>query len=771
MRAIADGAFANSKIKSIEIPYKVATIGKEAFKGSKLESIVVYGSALKEIGESAFEKTALKSVVLPESVLEIGKNAFNGSALEEITFGARVVEVGEGAFWNCASLKAINVSEKNMKFSSIAGNLYNKDGSKLYYYAAGKDASSFFASDVLVAIEKDAFLGAKLKNIVLPFLGANVDEPAAIGYLIGGKVPETLKEVTVTGGVIVDGAFEGCENLSKVSLVGSVSSVGEDAFKDCLGLMYVEYGDYITEVKADAFYMCHRLVEVKLGKSVKTIGARAFENCADLKTIVFSEKLEKIGNSAFSNCDSLTNVVIPDKVEKIGNSAFFDCDGLKSIAIGNSVASIGEFAFRSCGNLENISVNQNNEKYKSIEGNLYTKDGTTLVQYAVGKADPYFNVPNEVVEISAGAFEDGGDGLIGVTIGAGVKVIGEAAFAYCWNITNINVSEDNENYMSVDGNLYTKDGKTLIRYGVGKDESSFEVPSTVETIVEGAFFGEDDLVTLTVYFVGESVSTEKNGYLGHLFGARAYNDNATFVPESLKNVIVKECDAIGFGAFYGCNLEELTVPFVGNELNGVKNTHFGYIFGATSEENNATYVPETLKKVVVTDATVIANNAFKGCKYIEEIVLPVGVVSIGGNAFEACTSLTKINLPATLEEIGTYAFWNCESLEVVSIPSKIEAIKPGTFRACKSLKTLVIGNSVKEIGSCAFEGCAALNRVEIPASVKTIMDNAFWNTGLTSVTFATTNGWTAAGEAVDVSNAATAATLLTVDYVSAMWQR
>jgi hypothetical protein len=79
------------------------------------------------------------------------------------------------------------------------------------------------------------------------------------------------------------------------------------------------------------------------------------------------------------------SVVIPDSVTSIGEAAFAESLSLISVQIPDSVTSIGEAAFAVCCSLRNISVSPNNTAYQSIDGSLYTKDGKTLMQYALGK--------------------------------------------------------------------------------------------------------------------------------------------------------------------------------------------------------------------------------------------------------------------------------------------------------------------------------------------------------------------------------------------------
>lgn len=59
-------------------------------------------------------------------------------------------------------------------------------------------------------------------------------------------------------------------------------------------------------------------------------------------------------------------------------------------------------------------------------------------------------------------------------------------YAAASNVQNINVVGDCENYVSVDGVLYSKDMKTLVLFPAGRT-GSFTIPEGVETVADGAF--------------------------------------------------------------------------------------------------------------------------------------------------------------------------------------------------------------------------------------------------------------------------------------------
>ena len=100
---------------------------------------------------------------------------------------------------------------------------------------------------------------------------------------------------------------------------------------------------------------------------------------------------------------------------------------------------------------------------------------------------------------------------------------------------------------------------------------------------------------------------------------------------ALTGIIIPDDNAwdllIGIGVFAGCeNIEEITVPFIGASFEDTDITWFGYIFGAGSARANAAYVPESLKKVHISEGiSFVGNGAFYGLETIEEIDVPSSV--------------------------------------------------------------------------------------------------------------------------------------------------
>ena len=133
-------------------------------------------------------------------------------------------------------------------------------------------------------------------------------------------------------------------------------------------------------------------------------------------------------------------------------------------------------------------------------------------------------------------------------------------------------------------------------------------------------------------------------------------------------------------------------------------------------------IPSTYKGLPVTE---ISNNAFSystngACEYLEKIIIPDSVTTIGENAFRNCSSLTSVVIGNGVTTIGEWAFDFCSSLTSVVIGNSVTTIEGGAFRNCSSLTEIVIPDSVTTIGTWAFQYCSSLTEIVIPDSVTTI---------------------------------------------------
>ncbi len=285
----------------------------------------------------------------------------------------------------------------------------------------------------------------------------------------------SLTFVTIPNSVtsIGDWAFSSCSSLTSITIPNSVTSIGVEAFYNCRSLTSVHISDIaawckiafsrpfsnplyyaqnlylngtlitdlvipnsVTSIGSYAFWDCSSLTSVTISNSVTIIEGAAFSSCSSLTSITIPNSVTSIGEWAFSNCIGLTSVTIPNSVTSIGRYAFEYCRSLTSVTIPNSVTSIGDWAFYECYSLTSITVDSKNPNYCDIDGVLFNKNKTTLIQYPADKSATSYTIPNSVTSIGHGAFSLCYS-LTSITIPNSVISIGYAAFYYCSSLTYI----------------------------------------------------------------------------------------------------------------------------------------------------------------------------------------------------------------------------------------------------------------------------------------------------------------------------------------------
>ena len=102
----------------------------------------------------------------------------------------------------------------------------------------------------------------------------------------------------------------------------------------------------------------------------------------------------------------------------------------------------------------------------------YEKVDGHIVVAPANKNDPFESVCMEKIVIPAEV-----DGL----------PVTEFSLGPCWIFQEFSVAEENTTFQSIDGVLFTKDGKTLVKFPNGSKKAEYTVPNGVERIENGAF--------------------------------------------------------------------------------------------------------------------------------------------------------------------------------------------------------------------------------------------------------------------------------------------
>lgn len=285
----------------------------------------------------------------------------------------------------------ITYEEKTYVVTSIAG--------FAFYYCY--DLNSITIPSTITEIGCDAFQWClSLKSITIPDGVSRIEDRVFFCC-------QSLTSIVIPEGVIYigDNAFGECCNLSSISIPNSVAHIGNSAFRGTAwfnnqqdGCIYINNSFYAYKGEMPS----NTHIDVKEG--TEQICGSAFKNYVQLNSITLPNSVRHIGIEAFSGCTSLISIAFSDSINFIGDYAFSDCSSLSSIVIGNSVTSIGSLVFTGCSSLTSIDVDENNPNYASIDGVLYDKNITTLIDCPRTKTEVL--IPNSVTLIEFFLFSE-----------------------------------------------------------------------------------------------------------------------------------------------------------------------------------------------------------------------------------------------------------------------------------------------------------------------------------------------------------------------------
>ncbi len=433
-----------------------------------------------------YVKNEYRDIVIPESIdgvtiTTLAPGSFNGfSGLKKITVPNSIKSIGYAAFNGCS-----NLQQMFLPFIGASQNATVDKG--LFGYIFGEE--QYIGSDFVVQYYSN-YEGAR-------------------GLY---SIPKTLTFVQINGGTVGYGAFYGCANLESITIIGSMTAIGEKAF-----------------------FNCENLIEISISNNVKTIGEGAFAGCSSLETMVLPiagggnsrsetfgfifgtesydgsieveqcsasykyhtyyipSSLRKVvvsGNTvpyAFHNCTMITEIELNGT--NVAEYSLDGCTGLKTVKLASTISHIYQYAFGYDGT---ISI----EKLYfegTIGGwceNVFESSLLTNVQnfYINNELVVDLVIPDGVNAINDNAF-DGCNTLESVKIGNNVLTIGCSAFAGCKKLTTV-----------IGGNNVAQ----IEQYAFYQCYrlKSFAFGSKLEYIGSGAFWS----CSLSEVFIGENVT-------------------------------------------------------------------------------------------------------------------------------------------------------------------------------------------------------------------------------------------------------------------------
>jgi len=547
------GFYQNASVTAVAIPSTINNIAGSAFGYCTALTNVTIDNGLTNIGEYAFfDCNQLLNINFPSSLSAIGSDAFDYcGSLTSLTID--VPTLVQRAFYDCGTLTNVTL-----------GNNVNSIGSGAFANDGGLTKITIPVS--VTNIESPPFIGCTSLTAII--VDSNNAFYSSLNGVFFDKNQTTLLEFP-------------SQPTANYAVPDTVTSIAYAAF-DRVYVTNVTISTGVTSIGQWAFANSSALMSITIPNTVTNIGPSPFQGCPSLISVSIPSSVTNFGN-VFYGCPSLTNVTIDNGVTSIVPDEFDGCTTLGSVTIPDSVTSIGADAFENCASLTSITVDSNNSDYSSVNGVLFDKRQTTLIQYPLGLGGGYA-IPDTVTSIGQAAFANC-TGLANATVSQGVASIEDFAFYGCSSLTSITIPGSVANI----GEYAFQDCSRLTNVTIAKGVpnigayafygcnglTSITIPASVTAIGQDAFAYCSALATVTIPASVTAIGDYAYAWCGSL-------TNAT-IPASVTN--------IGY-ALFAASTALTSVYFQGNAPAVVGNVYDGPAFYS---DNSTTvyYLPST----------------------------------------------------------------------------------------------------------------------------------------------------------------------------------
>jgi len=778
--SIGDFAFGDCvNLSTLPFPPSLKALGRSIISNTDIMHANLSGCTLmKKIGEFAFQSANINQFSLPSSVTSIDRYAFSlCPILSEVNLsGYQQLQIlGDWSFWSCENLSKITLSsyinsigycfiydcstltdiivpEGNPLFSSLDGNLYNKNQSVLVYYSPGKPEIAFDVPESVTTIGEASISGCQ--NLMNVSTGSALQRVGWSAFFHCDTLQAILLNSTSLT-TIENHAFEYDHNLKILQVRSSTPPTlgGSNAFDliDLTQCFLVVPSGTKTTYQATDYWNHFYNIEEGIAYKTKTINAST-PGALYTKFNIF-EKPAICTLTITGSIDARDFVLLRDEMPCLTNldlsgatiAQYTGSNGPSYVPSKRTISSKNRI-YKPKGHLHATNANLDKSESESIAPDVRKAPASSL-------ASVYYPA-NEIPEyafINPDTWDYKGT-LQSVLLPAGLKGIGEEAFALT-NITSMNfpnsltfigdyafenssmksfnlpaslnklgylpfycslynagfsVPETNTAFSSQDGVLFSKNKSLLIAYPLSKSATSYSIPSTVTAIDTCAFYTESELTD--VYF---PTSLQRIGY-------------SAFEETGIRNLDLSACNQLSkieLWAFASTGLTTLLLPASIN----------------TIEEYAFCYNPK-LTSVDLTNCsslTEIGNYAFCDDYNMDRISLPVSLNSdnMGYGLFVDCWSLTEILVPEGSIYLTSYQgnLYNKNKKTFVSyatgkpdplfvLPESVTKINDYAFNGSGNLGTISTGSKVDTILYRAFSFCDNLQKLSINGTAVKYMD-------------------------------------------------
>ncbi len=419
-----------------------------------------------------------------------------------------------------------------------------------------------------------------------------------------------------------------------------------------MGIFISGAGQQKVEAKTKVTYTLKKGTLTIKGKGAMPTKMK-FRRNKKIKKVIIKKGVTSVSYEAFALCKNLNSVTIPSTVKTIGIRSFYGTK-ISKITVPSKTKTIGQGAFGSCKSLKTIVM-----------------PGDFKLKLEEDTDDKLWYVASDQSAVDT------------ITFNTKLKL---ANVSYL-SANNLVVAKNDPSYQSIEGVIYTKDGKGIVRVPQKRTELKIKEGCT-EFNMQSVLYNSTD-----------SEGDEFNN---------CSKLKKIVIPSSVKSInkIKYKTDRADACDMHVDTIEIAPKDFDANSL---------YALGSSLGKN---ITIESLMKLLPDQIT------YKDHMYITK---DHGLLKYDGKD-------ANVEIPEEITWIAPEAFYRNETLKNVKLPSKITTIEENTFYGCSELEAVIIPDQVTMIGKSAFDECTVLKSVTFGKSLKVIKDHAFASVNIRNFT-------------------------------------
>ena len=419
-----------------------------------------------------------------------------------------------------------------------------------------------------------------------------------------------------------------------------------------MGIFISGAGQQKVEAKTKVTYTLKKGTLTIKGKGAMPAKMK-FRRNKKIKKVIIKKGVTSVSYEAFALCKNLNSVTIPSTVKTIGIRSFYGTK-ISKITVPSKTKTIGQGAFGSCKSLKTIVM-----------------PGDFKLKLEEDTDDKLWYVTSDQSAVDT------------ITFNTKLKL---ANVSYL-SANNLVVAKNDPSYQSIEGVIYTKDGKGIVRVPQKRTELKIKEGCT-EFNMQSVLYNSTD-----------SEGDEFNN---------CSKLKKIVIPSSVKSInkVKYKTDRADACDMHVDTIEIAPKDFDANSL---------YALGSSLGKN---ITIESLMKLLPDQIT------YKDHMYITK---DHGLLKYDGKD-------ANVEIPEEITWIAPEAFYRNETLKNVKLPSKITTIEENTFYGCSELEAVVIPDQVTMIGKSAFDECTVLKSVTFGKSLKVIKDHAFASVNIRNFT-------------------------------------